>query len=326
MSMFKKEINLVLFAVLPFLCTACVKPKPYIASKAVVEKVRPDRIVLSASRGCYICHNIFAKRVPYRYYPIRISHKMHADLEIECVFCHRKAPASTSTEDYLMPAGHTFGNETSDTTLPDKNPCNTCHLYSSKFAKKDKKIPAKCGTCHESYATGKPLKYFSGTYSSNLKSNHKAHYKKGLPCLRCHVGFDLLEKPVYTYIPKMDLCNECHGNKSSPNTAAAEQENDLTAARRLFMENCVPCHGREGKGNGAVAAFFPPGLKPRDLTDSVHMAKRSDRQLFDVIYYGGPELTLSERMPAWGGLLSEEQVRRLVRYVRYLSNGKDKSG
>ena len=63
----------------------------------------------------------------------------------------------------------------------------------------------------------------------------------------------------------------------------------------------------------------PTVLKPGDLTDPARMARRTDEQLFDVIFYGGPELTLSERMPAWTGLLSKDEVNLLVKYVRSLS-------
>lgn len=315
--------NLLRYILLATLTTlflfACVKPKPYIASLAVVEKAQPERVIMAAPDGCGVCHKIFAKRLFYSYYPVRISHRTHSRLGIECTFCHRNASFSTMTDDYLMPAGHTFGNETAETPMPDKNPCRTCHLYFSEVGRKDRRIPGKCKTCHRSYAAAKPLQSIRWVYSTNLKNNHKAHSDRGIPCLRCHVGFDTLESSVFTYIPKMDLCNECHGNRTNTKPAAGKEGDALEAGKRLYMRNCVPCHGREGKGDGPVAAFFTAGLRPRDLTNSVHMARRSNQQLFDVIFYGGPELTLSERMPAWNGLLTRYEVKLLVKYVRSLS-------
>ena len=146
------------------------------------------------------------------------------------------------------------------------------------------------------------------------------HFDKGIPCLRCHVDFDKLEEPVRTYTPKRDLCTECHGANVQERNADRLLTRTLPATgKELFMDNCAVCHGSDGRGKSRISSFFAAGLTPRDLTDLPYMSKRSDDQIFDVIYYGGPELMLSERMPAWEGLLKEDEVRLLVAYVRSLS-------
>lgn len=297
---------------------ACARPLPYVASMAVLEKLQPNREVLPASRGCSICHRIFTERFAYRYYPVRISHKAHAKLGINCTFCHRKAASSTNTGDYLMPEGHNFKSRTSVGYM-DNNPCRVCHLYFSDIGKKDRRIPAGCRTCHPSYAGGEPLPFIWWKYRTNLTNNHKRHFDMGLPCLRCHVGFDKMDDTTLAFTPKMDICYECHGAAGERKIVEGDK-GPIEAARALFLQNCATCHGVDGKGDGPTGAFFKAGLRPGDLTDSSRTGKRTDQQIHDIILKGGPELNLSERMPAWEGLLTEEDVVVLVKYIRHISD------
>jgi mono/diheme cytochrome c family protein len=263
---------------------------------------------------------MLSKRASYKYYGLRFSHKKHADLGVQCVFCHRRAAESTEVVDYLMPEGHGFGSHTSEEEYLDTSPCKACHLYFSEFGQKDEKIKARCDTCHLEYNEQEGAKYKPWPFSSTLKNKHKVHFDKGIPCLRCHVDFDKLEEPVRSYTPKRDLCTECHGKNVQERNADKLLVRTLPATgSELFMDNCAVCHGPGGKGTSKISSFFAAGLTPRDLTDLPYMSKRSNEQLFDVIYYGGPELMLSERMPAWEGLLKEDEVRLLVAYVRSLS-------
>ncbi|HXX10246.1 MAG TPA: cytochrome-c oxidase, cbb3-type subunit III [Burkholderiales bacterium] len=75
-----------------------------------------------------------------------------------------------------------------------------------------------------------------------------------------------------------------------------------THGKELFQQNCIACHGPEGKGNPAVGA--------PNLTD-------------DISLYGGGQMSLIETiskgrngvMPAWGGFLGPEKVHLLAAYV-----------
>lgn len=299
---------------------ACAQPQPYIASRAFLEKLQPGREIIPARKGCDVCHKIFADRFVYKYYPIRISHKAHAGLGIECVFCHRGASSSTKVNDYLIHEGHGFANKPFEKISQDKNPCKICHIYSSASEKEDGRMPGTCKTCHPSYSEGKPLPYRWWRLNTNLVSNHKTHYDRGIPCLRCHPGFDLMEETTLGFTPKMDICNECHGAERIEEKR--KEAEPAETAKLLYLRNCAMCHGRDGKGDGQVAAFLKKGLRPRDLTDSAFMTNRTDEQLRDVISKGGPALSLSERMPSWEGLLNEDEVAELVRYIRRISGGR----
>ena len=77
---------------------------------------------------------------------------------------------------------------------------------------------------------------------------------------------------------------------------------------KLFLSyNCVDCHGAEGSG-----AMGP------SLADGRWHFGGNPGEVFESIYQGRPE-----GMPAWGSLISEDQVWMLVSYVRSLQANKD---
>ena len=77
---------------------------------------------------------------------------------------------------------------------------------------------------------------------------------------------------------------------------------------KLFLSyNCVDCHGAEGSG-----AMGP------SLADGRWHFGGNPGEVFESIYQGRPE-----GMPAWGSLISEDQVWMLVSYVRTLQANKD---
>ncbi len=83
---------------------------------------------------------------------------------------------------------------------------------------------------------------------------------------------------------------------------------DVSKGKVLFERNCAGCHGTEGKGNG----YKLLGPDPADLT-SRRTAAKSDSELLKTIHDGKPN------MPAWKNLLSEEQARDVLAYVRTLT-------
>jgi mono/diheme cytochrome c family protein len=84
----------------------------------------------------------------------------------------------------------------------------------------------------------------------------------------------------------------------------------------LYRRHCSACHGDEGNGDGYNAAFLP--VPPTRHADSAYMATRPDDTLFDGVHAGGYILNRSHRMPAFGQLLSSEQIRSIVSYMREL--------
>ena len=87
--------------------------------------------------------------------------------------------------------------------------------------------------------------------------------------------------------------------------------------RRLYRENCAPCHGASGKGDGVGAKSLP--VQPADHTNGALMKSRSDAFLRDVIVKGGTAMGLSAFMPAWQGLFKDNEIKDLVDYIRSLA-------
>jgi mono/diheme cytochrome c family protein len=80
---------------------------------------------------------------------------------------------------------------------------------------------------------------------------------------------------------------------------------------KVYTERCVLCHGPNGKGDGPAAAGLNP--KPRNHTDGSYMNSRTDEQLLQVIRNG------KGAMPAWGKVLSEEEIQAVLKHVRSLA-------
>jgi mono/diheme cytochrome c family protein len=85
---------------------------------------------------------------------------------------------------------------------------------------------------------------------------------------------------------------------------------------RLYYAYCAECHGRDGRGSWRAALFL---LRPGDLTDAPRMGGHSDQYLFDIVKHGGAPVG-RPGMPAFGYHLADEDVERLVDYLRTLSS------
>lgn len=89
----------------------------------------------------------------------------------------------------------------------------------------------------------------------------------------------------------------------------------IFSAKKTFEYYCSPCHGFKGKGDGT---FFTIDLKPkpRNLTDSEYMSKRTDDQLIKAITEGSKAVDKSNLCPPWGKTLAEKKIKELVVYIR----------
>ncbi|MBF0491813.1 MAG: cytochrome c [Deltaproteobacteria bacterium] len=97
---------------------------------------------------------------------------------------------------------------------------------------------------------------------------------------------------------------------------SCEKTADVAAGKAKFDQNCAPCHGSSGKGDGPAAAVLNP--KPRNFTDQAYMSKRTNAQLSAVIKNGGAANGFSAMMAPWAGVLSDADIANVVAYVRTL--------
>ena len=90
---------------------------------------------------------------------------------------------------------------------------------------------------------------------------------------------------------------------------------NATAAQRLYLGHCAPCHGANGHGSWRATLLL---LHPGDLADPRVLGPLSDEYLFDLVKHGGAPIG-KPGMPAFGYHLSDEQIRAVVGDVRALS-------
>lgn len=86
-------------------------------------------------------------------------------------------------------------------------------------------------------------------------------------------------------------------------------------AKQMYDFYCAQCHATDGKGKG-INVTKDIATTPRDFTNKVDMAKRTDEDLRTVIKGGGPSISKSALMPPWSSTLSDADVEQLVAYVR----------
>ncbi len=82
-----------------------------------------------------------------------------------------------------------------------------------------------------------------------------------------------------------------------------------------FAENCVSCHGPQGKGNGILAKTFSP--PPADLLTEPHTARHTAGDFFHWLSYG----IANSGMPGFSSNLSEEDRWDTVNYIHAMSRG-----
>ena len=95
---------------------------------------------------------------------------------------------------------------------------------------------------------------------------------------------------------------------------------DIEEGKRIYGENCAPCHGDSGRGDGVGARSLP--VRPADHTNAAVMNSRSDAFLRDVIAKGGKAMGLSAFMPAWQGIFKDKEIEYLLAYIRSLPAAK----
>lgn len=84
---------------------------------------------------------------------------------------------------------------------------------------------------------------------------------------------------------------------------------DIRWGREFFMKNCFTCHGVKGDGQGPRAYFNRP--PPRNFTSSASRQILNRPRIFNSITHG----RVGTVMPAWGKVLSEQEIANLTEFV-----------
>jgi len=85
-------------------------------------------------------------------------------------------------------------------------------------------------------------------------------------------------------------------------------QQSIARGRELFQQNCIQCHGVDGRGDGPQAASLNP--QPTDFR--LHIPLHTDPQFYAFIADGYP----GSAMPAFRDALSEDDIWNLVNFLR----------
>lgn len=95
---------------------------------------------------------------------------------------------------------------------------------------------------------------------------------------------------------------------SLSNNAGTANAEDMAAGKEIFAQNCVACHGEDGKGSRELGA--------PDLTDAIWLYGSTPAQIAAQVR--APKHGV---MPAWGARLGDTTVKELAVYVHSLGGG-----
>lgn len=95
--------------------------------------------------------------------------------------------------------------------------------------------------------------------------------------------------------------------------AASSQAPPLTG-QQLYAAACQSCHAPDGRGMPQAHVGFGDAIP--DFTDCSYASREAAQDWETVVGRGGPSRRFSQRMPAFAGALTPDEIARVVDYVR----------
>lgn len=99
-------------------------------------------------------------------------------------------------------------------------------------------------------------------------------------------------------------------------TPSGRLRGDPERGRQLHLKNCAECHGQDGKAEVIVLHMDQP---PKDQSNPVYMKTLPDIYLYLAICKGGQDVGKNFIMPAFGNILTDQEIRDLIAWVRTFS-------
>ena len=97
---------------------------------------------------------------------------------------------------------------------------------------------------------------------------------------------------------------------------SGELRGDAKRGAPLHLQHCAACHGIDGKSEVIVMHIDEP---PKDQSDPVYMKTLPDEYLYLVICKGGAALGKNFIMPEFSGVISDQDIRDLIAWIRTFS-------
>lgn len=90
---------------------------------------------------------------------------------------------------------------------------------------------------------------------------------------------------------------------------------------KLYEQACAACHGSDGRGRPLEERGF--ALELPDFTDCEFASREPDPDWHAVIHEGGPVRAFDRMMPAFGDVLTDEEIYAILGHVRTFCTNKD---
>jgi len=103
-----------------------------------------------------------------------------------------------------------------------------------------------------------------------------------------------------------------------PAAAASAPSIDVAAGGRTYAMLCASCHGANGNAKTPIADTLDP--RPTAHNNGAYMNGIPDEALFRIIKEGGAVVGRSPLMVAWGGSLSDAEIRNVIAFIRTLAD------
>jgi cytochrome c oxidase cbb3-type subunit 3 len=168
-----------------------------------------------------------------------------------------------------------------------------------------------CGPCHgaggggakgypnlndNDWLWGGSLEQIQQTIEYGVRSGHRQSRESQMPAF----GRDGMLKRDEI----VNVANHVRAIANLPTRPGA----DLAAGKKLYADNCVVCHGPDGKGNKELGS--------PNLTDGIWLFGPDEATIIEVITN-----SRSGVMPAWTGRLDPVTIKALTYYVHSLGGG-----
>ncbi len=104
------------------------------------------------------------------------------------------------------------------------------------------------------------------------------------------------------------------GEVSAGITAQKDDWSSLTSGRDVYEAACAACHGTRGTGTDRTLRGFD--VSPPDFTDCAFSSREPAIDWYGIAHSGGPTKGFDRLMPAFGDVLTKEQIEAAVEHVK----------
>ena len=90
--------------------------------------------------------------------------------------------------------------------------------------------------------------------------------------------------------------------------ASTAQANQIARGEEIYQVNCAVCHASDGNPDPDSPVVQGLGVVPANFADTLFNSREGASEWKLVVSNGGAALAFSDKMPAFGEVLSEEDI------------------